>query len=90
MNFKNELQELCQKRGFPVPTYSPGPSTGPSHCPTFVRRVCVKWDGEELEVKGEGHSKKEADKKAAENMLQRIKAQNGQSGQVCTLLLINV
>lgn len=88
MNFKNELQELCQKRGFPIPVYSPiGESTGPSHCPTFIKSVCVEWDGTRLEEIGEGHSKKEADKKAAEKMLQLIK---DQSGQVNNLTLIVV
>lgn len=73
MNDKGSLQELCQKRGFKPPIYSSVSSGGAAHCPVFVQRVTVVWEGETVTLLGEGHSKKEADKAAARTMLERIR-----------------
>ncbi len=75
MNSKGELQELCQKRGcVQLPVYNSVSSDGPSHSPLFVRQVTVVWEDTTITKRGEGRSKKEADKMAAQEMLQRLKA----------------
>lgn len=70
---KSELQELCQKKGFPVPRYTAvDKATGPAHCLRFVRMVSVEWEGVLLEETGEGRTKKDAEKEAARKMHMRI------------------
>lgn len=61
-NVKNKLQEICQKNELPIPTYKLLLKTGPDHQPTFIVEVLIA--GENL-AKGEGESKKEAEKAAA-------------------------
>ena len=74
MNFKNQLQELCQKRRLSIPKYDLVEYSGQSHCPVVVIRVTVNWDGEQLveEARGEGMKRKDVEKKAAQQMYQRI------------------
>ncbi len=75
---KNALQELLQRRGLPVPTYSVG-RVGPSHGPVFTSQVTVKWkNGETLQAKGDGRKKiKEAEMEAARKMLEILRAKEG-------------
>ncbi len=74
MNSKGELQELCQKRGCGLPEYCSVSSDGPSHSPLFVRQVTVVWENQTITQRGEGRSKRDADKVAANEMLQLLKA----------------
>ena len=89
-NPKGELQELCQKKGLCLPSYS---STGEedihglSHSPVFNRVVTINWDGRELSASGVGRSKKEAEKMAASEMLQQIRTLNRED-EVSALLFV--
>ncbi len=74
MSAKNELQELCQKRGFPLPCYYEPQRTGPSHSPSFSCEVTVEWHGNTLSERAEGKKKKEAQQKLASAMLERIRS----------------
>lgn len=66
---KSYLQQLCQRKNFPLPEYRAGEPIGPAHSPTFFVEVLV--DGKVL-GKGEGASKKEAEQKAAEEAIKKI------------------
>ena len=66
---KSILQEWAQGLGKPHPTYNTVSSTGPSHSPSFLVEVCV--EGFES-VRGEGTSKRLAEKDAAQHMLDKI------------------
>lgn len=74
MNPKNQLQELCQKRGFPIPKYTLVDRSGPSHLPVVTVSVTVEWNGEILEevASEKGSKQKDVEKKAAEKMYERI------------------
>lgn len=74
LNYKSLLQEHCQaaKRGSPV--YTVCRETGPDHEKEFMVRV--KIDGEPA-GSGIGHSKREAEQKAAREALERMGAVNG-------------
>ena len=76
-NSKGRLQELLQHRGLPLPRYH-SRSTGSSHFPTVTCTVTVHYGGKELreEVCQRGGKKKDVEKIAAENMLQRIRQEN--------------
>jgi len=65
-DWKGALQELIQGRSGEVPTYETVESTGPDHAKTFV--VVAKLAGKEI-GRGEGTSKKEAEKCAAKEAL---------------------
>lgn len=74
-SIKNTLQELLQKNGFlDVPKYLDVSRAGPSHKPSFtVKCVVMNNRGQVVtEVFGTGKAIKEAEKTAAENMLQKI------------------
>jgi len=59
---KSALQEWAQGRGFALPRYRLVSREGPDHMPHFVIEVSV---GAEAPCKGEGTSKKEAERAAA-------------------------
>ncbi len=66
---KSILQEWVQSKGKSHPLYEVWESSGPAHSPFFIVEVIV----EGLEpVKGQGSSKRHAEKDAAQNMLDKI------------------
>lgn len=69
---KSALQEWAQGRGLPLPEYNIVNREGPAHAPVFEIEVSVK--GCEP-VMCSGQSKREAEKAAAEKMLQIIRKQ---------------
>ncbi|MEB3342497.1 ribonuclease III [Okeania sp.] len=69
-NPKNYLQEWVQKKGKPTPKYQTQQSGGSDHEPIFLSEVFV------ADIKygeGEGSNKKDAEKRAAENALDKLK-----------------
>lgn len=65
-NFKGELLELMQSRGDGMPFYNVISEEGPDHHKLFTVEVLVSY---KTLGKGEGHSKKEAEQKAAADAL---------------------
>lgn len=65
---KTALQEWAQAQGFEIPRYETIERTGPDHRPTFVVSVRINNGAPET---GAGSNKKEAEHKAAEQMLVR-------------------
>lgn len=68
-DFKSLLQEWCQARGFPLPSYRVLETSGPPHARTFV--VAVRA-ADEREGTGSGRTKKEAEMEAAAGVLRAI------------------
>jgi ribonuclease-3 len=68
-NPKSDLQELAAKKGYGLPRYQLMEQAGPDHRPVFIVRV--ELDGFEP-TEGEGGSKQDAQRNAANAMLQRI------------------
>jgi ribonuclease III len=66
---KTELQEWLQGRGLPLPEYSVVDRTGPSHNPEFTVELAVSGQGP---VRASGTSKRAAELKAAQMMLEQI------------------
>ncbi|MDR2831534.1 MAG: ribonuclease III [Rickettsiales bacterium] len=66
---KTSLQEWTQKNKLPLPEYELVKQTGPAHNPEFTISVCIKDYGE---VSACASSKKVAEQKAAELMLEKI------------------
>lgn len=71
MDYKSQLQELVQRDGSGVIEYVILQEKGPAHNKEFVSRVSL--NGEEFGV-GVGRSKKEAEQKAAQMALEKLKA----------------
>lgn len=71
MDYKSQLQELVQRDGNGVIEYTILQEKGPAHNKEFVSRVSL--NGEEFGV-GVGRSKKEAEQKAAQMALEKLKA----------------
>jgi ribonuclease III len=69
-NYKGELLEYLQAQGQGMPHYKVSDQIGPDHDKLFI--VWVYANGEKI-GEGEGHSKKEAEQKAARQALQKIK-----------------
>lgn len=67
---KTKLQEMVQAKGKPTPVYTIIDRKGPDHEPVFTISVNVR--GEDSEI-GQGHSKRGAEQKAANLMLERLK-----------------
>lgn len=65
---KSLLQELVQARGLPSPSYRVLSSRGPQHAQTFEMEVTV---GEDVLGRGEGKSKRLAERAAAADALTR-------------------
>jgi ribonuclease-3 len=61
-NPKGMLQEYAQKKGYPVPEYKVTEASGPDH----ARRYCVEVVVSTYAFRGEGTSRREAEKMAAE------------------------
>nr|CAH7725273.1 unnamed protein product [Callosobruchus chinensis] len=66
---KTSLQEWTQKNKLPLPEYEPVKQTGPAHNPKFTVSVCIEDYGK---VSACAASKKIAEQKAAELMLEKI------------------
>ncbi len=66
---KTSLQEWTQKNKLPLPEYSLIDRSGPAHKPEFTISVCIENYGT---VIAQAHSKKIAEQKAAESMLEKI------------------
>jgi ribonuclease-3 len=66
---KTALQERAQAEGRPLPVYLLAQESGPPHDRRFVYEV--SW-GEGISARGEGNSKKEAQRAAAEALLKRL------------------
>ncbi len=70
MDYKSQLQEFVQRDGSGVLEYKILQERGPAHNKEFVSRVSL--NGEELGV-GVGRSKKEAEQRAAQMALAKLK-----------------
>jgi ribonuclease-3 len=68
---KTALQEHAQAEGLPLPLYRLVEEAGPPHDRRFVYEVAY---GEGVSATGEGSSKKEAQSRAAEALLERLDA----------------
>ena len=66
---KTALQERAQAEGKPLPVYRLVEESGPPHDPRFVYEV--SWS-EGVGVRGEGNSKKDAQRNAADSLLKRL------------------
>ncbi len=66
---KSALQEWAQGKGLPLPEYKVMSQSGPAHAPTYIVSVQVK--GFEA-VEAEGPSKRDAEKKAATLLWQKL------------------
>ncbi len=66
---KTTLQEAAQSRGLPSPEYRPVTQSGPDHNKMWVYELY--WDGEKV-ARGEGQSKRTAQKQAARRALERL------------------
>ena len=67
---KTALQELLQSKGQEPPTYKQISRTGPDHDPDFCVEVVL---GSGLNAIGSGSTKRMAEKKAAEQIMEKIK-----------------
>ena len=67
---KTALQELLQSKGLEPPTYKQISRTGPDHDPDFCVEVVL---GSGLNAIGSGSTKRMAETKAAEQILEKIK-----------------
>ena len=70
---KTALQELLQSKGQEPPTYKQISRTGPDHDPDFCVEVVL---GSGLNAIGNGSTKRMAETKAAEKILEKIKSIN--------------
>ena len=67
-NPKSELQEWAAARRLPQPSYAVADRSGPDHAPTFTVELVI---GDLAPATGQGRSRQEAEKAAAEAMLAR-------------------
>ncbi len=68
-DYKTTLQETAQSLGLPLPEYRVVDESGPDHEKAFV--VELLWDGEAFS-RGNGNSKREAQRKAAKEALKKL------------------
>jgi ribonuclease III len=71
---KTALQEWTLARGFPVPSYREVDRTGPDHAPMFTVEVRVQGMPP---ISGQGPSKRQAEQRAAEDMLMKVVSERG-------------
>ncbi|KAL5457246.1 hypothetical protein EMCRGX_G034493 [Ephydatia muelleri] len=74
---KNKLQEILQKRGYPIPTYDVTDKDGPSHEPTFTVTLTVRNRAKKVvyKKKAEASQRKEAEKLCALIALPEVEQQ---------------
>ncbi len=70
-NYKSELMEYVQSKGFPAPSYIIVDEEGPEHNKKFTARVFIGGKGYEL---GSGKSRKKAEKESAKKTLLKIES----------------
>ena len=75
LDYKTELQELCQERLKQLPEYRIVAESGPDHQKQFKVELSVK---NEVCGHGIGKSKKEAEQKAAKEALKKLRADKQQ------------
>ena len=68
LNPKGTLQEFAQKKGYGIPDYTVLEESGPDHDRLFKVEVTVSTFG----YRGEGRSRREAEKKAAEKAVRSL------------------
>ena len=68
LNPKGTLQEFTQKKGFGIPDYQVVEQSGPDHDSRFIVEVTVSTFG----FRGEGRSRREAEKNAAEKAVKSL------------------
>jgi ribonuclease-3 len=71
-NPKGMLQEYAQKKGYAVPDYQVTEASGPDH----ARRYCVEVTVSTYAYRGEGTSRREAEKMAAEKAVRNMILKN--------------
>ena len=73
-NYKNILQEMCQKNGYGLPKYNSESGGGLPNSPIFEVSVTVEWNGQILVERAAavGKKKKEVEKLAAKKMVERL------------------
>jgi len=71
LDYKTELQEVCQERLKQLPEYRVTSESGPDHQKEFEVEISLKG---EVYGRGVGRSKKEAEQKAAKEALARLHA----------------
>ena len=76
VNYKSELLELSQARGWGVPEYRTVEEYGPDHRKEFV--VAARIKSRNLEGRGKGLSKKRAEQMAARSLLRELNAVRNQ------------
>ncbi|MCG3226858.1 MAG: hypothetical protein H7645_08060 [Candidatus Heimdallarchaeota archaeon] len=69
----NLLQEICQKRGYELPTYRLLAKKGKEHEPLYIMECIVKIDAVEYKGEGKGRNKKQARMEAAEVINKQLK-----------------
>jgi len=69
LDYKTELQELCQDQLKQLPEYRVVSASGPDHLKQFEMEVWIKGT---LSGRGTGKSKKEAEQKAAKAALEKV------------------
>jgi len=69
LDYKTELQELCQERLKQLPEYRIAAETGPDHLKQFAVDLIIKG---EVYGRGIGKSKKEAEQRAAKEALDKL------------------
>ncbi len=69
LDYKTEIQELCQERLKQLPEYRIVSETGPDHQKQFAVEVWIKGG---LAGRGMGKSKKEAEQRAAKEALEKL------------------
>lgn len=72
-NYVGQLQELCQKKGWPLPVYEVNGATGQSHQPTFYMICKVEHIGFTVTGNGAGRTKLIAKKQAAGDVLSQLR-----------------
>lgn len=69
LDYKTEVQELCQNRLKQLPEYRIAAETGPDHQKQFTIELMVKGD---VYGRGTGKNKKEAEQRAAKEALDKL------------------
>ena len=69
LDYKTDLQELCQARGLSLPVYKVSKETGPDHKKVFEIQLLIN---DEVYGSGAGRSKKDAEQKAAKEALKHL------------------
>jgi len=76
LDYKTEVQELCQDKLKQLPEYKVVSETGPDHQKQFEVELAIKG---KLYGRGTGRNKKEAEQKAAKEALEKLSDNRGQS-----------